>query len=131
MSEKYFTCKLGNREVSCGPPGCICIQLGLNQNETDCRCIGDIYKTTPDNSRDVSEIDKFIDKAKQNIDTAIFTINMTEMQLSEVADFLEMFVQEVKVPESVQSKSVALQVGKKTMKEIISDLGLEISETSK
>ena len=28
MSEKNFTCKLGNREVSCGPPGCICIQLG-------------------------------------------------------------------------------------------------------
>ena len=60
---------------------------GPNQNETDCRCIGDIYKTTPDNSREVSEIDKFIDKAKQNIDTAIFTINMIEMQLSEVADF--------------------------------------------
>ena len=125
MSEKNFTCKLGNREVRCCPPGCICIQLGPNQNETDYRCIGDIYKTTPDNSREVSEIDKFIDKAKQNIDTAIFTTNMTEMQLSEVADFLEMFVQEVKVPESVQSKSVALQVGKKTMKEIISDLGLE------
>ena len=47
MSEKNFTCKLGNREVRCGPPGCICIQLGPNQNETDCRCIGDIYKTTP------------------------------------------------------------------------------------
>ena len=72
MSEKNFTCKLGNREVRCGPPGCICIQLGPNQNETDCRCIGDIYKTTPDNSREVSEIDKFIDKAKQNIDTAIY-----------------------------------------------------------
>ena len=45
--------------------------------------------------REVSEIDKFIDKAKQNIDTAIFTINMIEMQLSEVADFLEMFVPEL------------------------------------
>ena len=38
---------------------------------------------------------------------------------------------EVKVPESVQSKSVTLQVGKKTMKEIISDLDLEVSGTSK
>ena len=36
-----------------------------------------------------------------------------------------------KVPESVQSKSVTLQVGKKTMKEIISDLDLEVSGTSK
>ena len=72
----------------------------------------------------MSEIDEFIDKAKQNIDTAIFTINMTEKPLSEVADFLEMFVPDVKVPESAQSKSVTLQVGKKTMKEIISDLGL-------
>ena len=131
MSNKNFTCRLGNREVSCGSPGCICIQLGPNQNETDCRCIGDIYKTTPDSSREVSEIDEFIDKAKQNIDTAIFTIYMTEKPLSEVADFLEMFVSEVKVPESVRSKSVALQVGKKTMKEIISDLGLEISGASK
>ena len=43
-----------------------------------------------------------------------------------MADFLEMFVPEVKVPESLQDKSVALQVGKKTMKEIVSDLGLEI-----
>jgi hypothetical protein len=131
MSNKNFTCKLGNREVSCGSPGCICIQPGPNQNETDCRCIGDIYKTTPDSSREVSEIDEFIDKAKQNIDTAIFTIHMTEKPLSEVADFLEMFVSEVKVPESVRSKSVALQVGRKTMKEIISDLGLEMSGTSK
>jgi hypothetical protein len=105
--------------------------LGQDQNETDCRCIGDIYKTTPDNSREVSEIDEFIDKAKQNIDTAIFTINTTEKPLSEVADFLEMFVPEVKVPESLQGKSVALQVGKKKMNEIVSDLGLEIGGTNK
>ena len=69
MSEKNFTCKLGTHEMSCGPPGCICIQLGQDQNETDCRCIRDIYKTTPDSSRDVSEIDEFIDKAKQNVNT--------------------------------------------------------------
>lgn len=125
MSDKNFTCKMGNREVSCSAPGCICIQLGPNENETDCRCIGDIYKTSPDTSKEVSEIDEFIDKAKQNIDTAIFTINMTEKPLSEVADFLEMFVSDVNVPESAQSKSVTLQVGRKTMKEIISDLGLE------
>jgi hypothetical protein len=37
-----------------------------------------------------------------------------------------MFIPEVKVPESVQSKSIALEVGKKTMKEIVSDLGLDI-----
>jgi hypothetical protein len=126
MSGKNFTCKLGNREVNCGLPGCICIQLGPNQNETDCRCIGDIYKTTPDSSTEASEIDEFINKAKQNIDTALFTIKMTEKPLYEIADFLEMFIPEVKVPQSVQSKSVALQVGKKTMKEIISDLGLEM-----
>jgi predicted RNA-binding protein Jag len=126
MSENNFTCKLGTHEMSCGPPGCICIQLGPEPNETDCRCIKDIYKMTPDTSREVSEIDEFIDKAKQNVDTAVFTINMTEKPLSEVADFLEMFVSEVKVPESLQSKSVVLQVGKKTMKEIISDLGLEM-----
>jgi hypothetical protein len=75
----------------------------------------------------VQEIDEFIDKAKQNINTAIFTINMTEKPLSEVADFLEMFVSEVKVPESLLGKSVTLQVGKKTIREIISDLGLEMN----
>ena len=128
MSDKNFTCNLGTHEMSCGPPGCICIQLGPDPNETDCRCIKDIYKTTPDSSREVSEIDEFIDKAKQNIDTAIFTINMAEKPLSEIADFLEMFVPEVRVPESVQGKSVTLQVGKKTMKEIISDLGLKMSQ---
>ena len=79
----------------------------------------------------MSEIDEFIDKVKQNIDTAIFTINMAEKPLSEVAHFLEIFVPEVKVPELVRSKSVALQVEKKTMKEIISDLGLEMSGTNK
>jgi hypothetical protein len=130
VSENNFTCKLGTHEMSCGPPGCICIQLGPDQNETDCRCIGDIYKTTPDSSSEVSEIDEFIDKAKQNISTAIFTINMAEKPINEIADFLEMFVPEVKVPESIQSKSVALQVGKKTMKEIILELGLEISKTN-
>jgi len=128
MSDKNFTCNLGTHEMSCGPPGCICIQLGPDPNETDCRCIKDIYKTTPDSSREVSEIDEFIDNAKQNIDTAIFTINMAEKPLSEIADFLEMFVPEVRVPESVQGKSVILQVGKKTMKEIISDLGLQMSQ---
>jgi hypothetical protein len=128
MSDKNFTCNLGTHEMSCGPPGCICIQLGPDPNETDCRCIKDIYKTTPDSSREVSEIDEFIDKAKQNIDTAIFTINMAEKPLSEIADFLEMFVPEVRVPESVQGKSVTLQVGKKTMKERISDLGLQMSQ---
>jgi hypothetical protein len=81
--------------MSCGPLGCICIQLGQDQNETDCRCIGDIYKTTADSSGEVSEIDEFIDKAKQNIDYAIFTINMVEKPLPEVADFLEMFVPEI------------------------------------
>ncbi len=126
MSEKNFTCNLGNGEVSCGPPGCICVRFGSDANETTCRCIKDIYKTTPDNSKEVSEIDEFIDKVKQNIDTAIFTINMAEKPLFEVADFLEMFVPEVKVPESFQDKSVTLQIGKKTMREIISDLGLEL-----
>jgi hypothetical protein len=55
---------------------------------------------------------------------------MTAKPLSEVANFLEIFVPEVKVPESIQNKSVALQVKKKTMKEIISDLGLEVNTTS-
>jgi len=53
---------------------------------------------------------------------------MAEKPLSEIADFLEMFVPDVRVPESVQGKSVTLQVGKKTMKEIISDLGLQMSQ---
>jgi hypothetical protein len=127
MGNQNFICESGNHGVGCGPPGCICIELGSNRIETDCSYIGEIYKTTSD--REVSEIDEFIDKVKQNIDTAIFTINMAEMSLSEAADFLEIFVPEVKVPESVQSKSVALQVEKKTMKEIIRDLGLEISGT--
>jgi hypothetical protein len=131
MSNLNFTCKMGNREVNCGSPGCICIQLGLNQAESDCRCIGDIYKTTPDSSGEVSKIDEFIDKAKQTINTALFTINMAKKPLSEVADFLKIFVPELKVAESAQYKSVALQVEKKTMKEIISDLGLQVNRTSK
>ena len=119
MSNQNFICESDIHGVGCGPPGCICIQLGPNQKETDCSYIGEIYKTTPDSPREVSEMYEFIDKVKQNIDTSIFTINMAEKPLSEVADFLEIFVPEVKVPESVQSKPVALQVEKKTMKEIV------------
>ena len=131
MSNQNFVCESDNHGVGCGPPGCICIRLGLNRKEVDCSYIGEIYKTTPDNSREVPEIHEFIDQVKQNIDTAIFTINMAEKPLSEVADFLEIFVPEVRVPESLQSKPVALQVENKTMKEIISDLGLEISGIDK
>lgn len=127
MSNQNFICESDSHGIGCGPPGCICIQLGQDQKETDCSYIGEIYKTTPESSRVESEIYEFIDKVKQNIDTAIFTINMAEKPLSEVADFLEIFVTEVKVPKPVQNKSVALQVQKKTMKEIISDLGLEMS----
>ena len=131
MSNQNFVCESGTHGVGCGPPGCICIQLGPNQKETDCSYIGEIYKTTPNSSRELSELYEFIDKVKQNLEAALFTINMAEKPLSEVADFLEIFVPEVKVPESVRSKSVALQVGKKTMKEIVSDLGLEIGGTNK
>jgi hypothetical protein len=132
MSNQNFICESDHHGVGCGPPGCICIQLGPNQEETDCSCIvSDIYKITSDNSREVSDIDEFIDKVKQNIDTAIFTIHIAEKPLSEVVNFLELFVPEVKVPESLQNKSVALQVEKKTMKEIIDNLGLEISGTKK
>jgi predicted transcriptional regulator YheO len=131
MSNQNFICESDNHGVGCGPLGCICIQLGTDQKEIGCSYIGEIYKTKPDSSREMSEIDGFIDKVKQNIDTAIFTINMEEKPLSEVADFLEIFVPKevkIKVPETIQCKSVALQVEKKTMKEIISNLGLEISE---
>jgi hypothetical protein len=107
------------------------MQLGTDQKEIDCSYIGEIYKTTSDSSREASELREFIERVKQNIDTAIFTINMAEKPLSEVADFLKIFVPGVKVPESLQSNSVALQVKKKTMKEIIDDLGLEISGTKK
>ena len=125
---EVFSCKLGNSEARCSAPGCICIQYGSNENECDCRCIRDIYKATPDNSREVSEIDEFINKARENIDTTIFTINMAEMPLSEVADFLEMFVSEIEVPESIKNKIVSLSADMQTMKEIISDLGLETGQ---
>jgi hypothetical protein len=105
--------------------------LRSNKNEIDCSYIGEIHKSTPDSSREVSKIDEFIDKVKQNIDTAIFTIHMAEKPLFEITDFLVIFVPEVKVPESIQSKSVALQMETKTMKEIIDDLGLEINGTKK
>ena len=128
MSNQNFVCESDGHGVGCGPPGCICIQLGQDKKEIDCSYIGDIYEsTTSDSSREASEIKEFVDKVKQDIDSAIFTINMAAKPLSKVVDFLEIFVPEVKAPESVQNKSVALQVDKKTMKEIISGLGLEMS----
>jgi hypothetical protein len=42
----------------------------------------------------MSDIYEFVDKVKQNINTAVFTINMAEKPLSEVADFLKIFVPE-------------------------------------
>jgi hypothetical protein len=91
----------------------------------------DIYKTIPGSSREVSEIDEFIDKVKHNINTTLFSTSMAEKPLSEVADILEMFVPEIKVPESLQNKSATLQVENKIMRNIISDLDLEISKTNK
>jgi hypothetical protein len=129
-NEKKFACKLGNREARCGAPGCICIQYGPNEDECNCRCIRDVYRTIPNTSKEVTNVNEFIDKVKQNIDIAIFTINTAEMKLSEAAGFLEMFVPEIRVPESLQSKSVSLQIEKKTLKEIVSDLGLEVSGTN-
>ena len=130
MSNQNFVCESDSHGVGCAPPGCICIQLGPNQKETDCSCIiSENYKTTSDNSREVSEIDGFIEKVKQNIDTTIFTIHMTEKPVSEIADFLEIFVPKevkIKIPESIQSESVALQVQKKTMNEITDNLGLNL-----
>ena len=131
MSNQNFVFESDNHGVGCGPSGCICIQLGTYQKEIDCSYIGEIYKTTSDSSREASELHEFIDRVKQNIGTAIFTIHMTEKPLSEIADFLKMFVPEVNVPESVRNKSVALQVENKTMKEIIDNLGLKISGTKK
>jgi hypothetical protein len=85
----------------------------------------------PNSSGEISDIYEFVDKVKQNIDTAVFTISMAEKPLSEVADFLKIFIPEVEVPELLQSKSVALQVEKKTVNEIIHDLGLETVRTNK
>ena len=81
-------------KLNCRPPGCICIQLGPDQKETDCSYIGEIYKTKPDSYKEVSELYEFIGKVKQNIDAAFFTINMAEKPLSEVVNFLEIFLPE-------------------------------------
>jgi hypothetical protein len=51
---------------------------------------------------------------------------MEEKILSEVADFLGMFVSEIDVPEAIRSETVSLNADKKSMKEIISGLGLEM-----
>jgi hypothetical protein len=126
LSNQNFVCESDNHGVGCGPPGCICIQIGTSKKEIDCSYIGEIYKATPSSSEKVSDLREYINNVRHNIDTAIFTINMEEKPLSEVADFLEIFVPDVKAPEAIQRKSVALQVEKKTMKEIISDLGLEM-----
>jgi hypothetical protein len=74
---------------------------------------------------------EFIDKARENIDTAIFTINMAEMPLSEVADFLQMFVSEIEVPESGKNKTISLSADMQKMKEIIHDLGLKMDRINK
>jgi hypothetical protein len=96
MSNQSFICESDNHGIGCGPPGCICIKLRSKKNEIDCSYIGEIHKSNPDSSREVSEIDEFIDKVKHNIDTAIFTINMAEKPLSEIADFLRYSYQKLK-----------------------------------
>ncbi|MGE5661536.1 MAG: hypothetical protein ACM3X1_04740 [Ignavibacteriales bacterium] len=125
-NQKY-TCRLGNREVSCSAPGCICVQYGSDEKKCDCKCIKDIYKTSPNNSAEVTEIDEFINKVRQTIDTAIFTINMEEKPLSEIVDILEMFVSKIEVPKAIRNETVSLNVNKKTMKEVLLDLALEMS----
>lgn len=81
----------------------------------------------PNNSAEVTEIDEFINKVRQTIDTAIFTINMEEKPLSEIVDILEMFVSKIEVPKAIRNETVSLNVNKKTMKEVLLDLALEMS----
>jgi hypothetical protein len=127
-NDQKYICRLGNREDSCSAPGYICVQYGSDESECDCRCIKDIYKTPSDNSREVTEIDEFVDKVRQNIDTVIFTINMAEKPLSKVAEFLEILVSEIEVPKAIRNENVSLTANKKTMKEIMLCLALEISQ---
>jgi hypothetical protein len=53
---------------------------------------------------------------------------MEEKPLSEVADFLEIFVSEIEVPEAIRYETVSLNADKKSMKEIINDLGLKMDQ---
>jgi hypothetical protein len=48
---------------------------------------------------------------------------MAEKPLSEVADFLEMFVSKIEVLKAIRNETISLNVNKKTMKEIMPDLG--------
>ena len=47
MSDKNFVCESDNHGVGCGPPGCICIQLGTYQKKIDCSYIGEIIRQQP------------------------------------------------------------------------------------
>ena len=47
MSNHNFVCESGTHGVGCGPPGCICIQLGPGQKETDCSYIGEFTRQHP------------------------------------------------------------------------------------
>jgi predicted transcriptional regulator YheO len=89
---------------------------------SDCNCN---HKIT-----DFDSIEFKINDSQQTILSVDFSlsINMDEKPLSEVADFLEMFVSEIEVPEAIRNETVSLNADKKSMKEIISDLGLEMSQ---
>jgi hypothetical protein len=53
---------------------------------------------------------------------------MVEKPLSEVADFLEMSASKIDVPEAIRNENVSLIADKKTMKEIMLGLALEMSQ---
>lgn len=52
---------------------------------------------------------------------------MEEKPLSEIVDILEMFVSKIEVPKAIRNETVSLNVNKKTMKEVLLDLALEMS----
>jgi hypothetical protein len=61
-NDQKYICRFGNNGASCSAPGCICVQYGSDETECDCRCIKNIYKPIPDNSREVTEIDSSLIK---------------------------------------------------------------------
>lgn len=121
-----WSCSAGQCYITCygRPGGCMCTEEAYPPYTCTCECLGGWLN--PESSKNKDKIEQAINSARKNVDKVRFTIK-TDNSLSEITKILRIFMEDVKLPESLQDKTVTVEIENKTIKEIIQQLGLTTS----
>jgi F0F1-type ATP synthase delta subunit len=92
-----------------------------------CWCIDEWLN--PITSKNRTKIEEAIDKARKTPDKVRFTTDI-DHSLSEITKILKIFNPDIEMPELIQDKDVHLKVEKKTISEIVQELGLTMGKNT-